>query len=145
MSEIQPFPRDGVCPSASAWRAMLAEDSRPIPPAAEAHLEGCPHCQAVVEEISGGGHTWLAIADDLRRHAPLLPTVCREVLADCVKPTTPTSNEAPMPPCIHVERMMHRQSMAVLGDSAACYTLVKLIPGGLGNGVRALRLNLALG
>ena len=33
---------------------------------------------------------------------------------------------------IHIERMMHRNSIAVLGDSAASYALVKLIPSGSG-------------
>jgi Ca-activated chloride channel homolog len=42
---------------------------------------------------------------------------------------------------IHIERMMYRSSIAVQGDSAASYALVKLIPSGLGG---ALALNLAL-
>ncbi len=44
---------------------------------------------------------------------------------------------------IHVERMMHRNSIAVAGDSAASYALIKLIPTGLGAG-RSHALNLAL-
>src|SRR5438874_729492 len=44
---------------------------------------------------------------------------------------------------IHVERMMHRNSISVTGDSAASYALVKLIPSGLGTG-KAMGLNLAL-
>src|SRR5882757_4106412 len=43
---------------------------------------------------------------------------------------------------IHVERMMHRNSIAVAGETAASYALLKLIPTGLG-GV-SLGLNLAL-
>ena len=43
---------------------------------------------------------------------------------------------------IHVERMMHRSSIAVAGESAASYALVKLIPSGLG--AKAMSLNLAL-
>ncbi len=43
---------------------------------------------------------------------------------------------------IHVERMMHRNSIAVAGESAASYALVKLIPAGLG--ATPLPLNLAL-
>ena len=35
-----------------------------------------------------------------------------------------------MTACIHIERMMHRKSIAVLGESAATYALVKLIPYG---------------
>src|SRR5688572_22439580 len=44
---------------------------------------------------------------------------------------------------IHVERMMHRNSIAVTGESAASYALVKLIPSGLG-APKAMPLNLAL-
>lgn len=43
---------------------------------------------------------------------------------------------------IHVERMMHRNSIAVAGESAASYALVKLIPAGLGS--KPMGLNLAL-
>jgi Ca-activated chloride channel family protein len=43
---------------------------------------------------------------------------------------------------IHVERMMHRNSIAVSGESAASYALVKLIPTGLGG--QPMGLNLAL-
>lgn len=46
---------------------------------------------------------------------------------------------------IHVERMMHRNSIAVAGDTAASYALVKLIPSGLGDGGgQPMGLNLAL-
>jgi Ca-activated chloride channel family protein len=44
---------------------------------------------------------------------------------------------------LHVERMMHRNSIAVAGESAASYALVKLIPTGLGAGV-PMALNIAL-
>jgi Ca-activated chloride channel family protein len=44
---------------------------------------------------------------------------------------------------INIERMMHRNSIAVMGDSAASYALVKLIPTG-GGGGKAMGLNLAL-
>jgi Ca-activated chloride channel family protein len=43
---------------------------------------------------------------------------------------------------IHIERMMHRNSIAVQGESAASYALIKLIPSGLGT--KPLGLNLAL-
>jgi len=43
---------------------------------------------------------------------------------------------------IHIERMMHRNSIQVVGESAATYALVKLIPSGSG-GVK-MGLNLAL-
>ena len=46
-----------------------------------------------------------------------------------------------MPAKIHIERMMHRASIAVQGESAASYALLKLIPTGEGGGVG---LNLAL-
>jgi Ca-activated chloride channel family protein len=49
-----------------------------------------------------------------------------------------------MTACIHIERMMHRSSIAVSGESAAGYTLVKLIPSGLAGAARPLGLNLAL-
>jgi Ca-activated chloride channel family protein len=45
---------------------------------------------------------------------------------------------------IHVERMMHRSSIAVAGESAASYALVKLIPTGLGQVAKPMGLNLAL-
>jgi Ca-activated chloride channel family protein len=45
---------------------------------------------------------------------------------------------------IHVERMMHRSSIAVQGESAASYALIKLIPSGLGNVTKSMPLNLAL-
>src|SRR3989442_1510973 len=48
-----------------------------------------------------------------------------------------------MPAKMHVERMMYRNSVAVAGESAASYALVKLIP--TGEAVTApLGLNLAL-
>jgi Ca-activated chloride channel family protein len=43
---------------------------------------------------------------------------------------------------IHVERMMHRNSIAVAGETAASYALVKLIPTGLSG--KPMGLNLAL-
>lgn len=48
-----------------------------------------------------------------------------------------------MPAKIHVERMMHRNSIAVPGESAASYALIKLIPSGEGAS-KPLALNLAL-
>jgi Ca-activated chloride channel family protein len=44
---------------------------------------------------------------------------------------------------IHIERMMHRNSIAVAGESAASYALIKLIPSGAAAG-KPLGLNLAL-
>jgi Ca-activated chloride channel family protein len=48
------------------------------------------------------------------------------------------------PPKIHIERMMYRSSIAVAGESAASYALVKLIPAGGGGGVLGLNLALVL-
>ena len=46
---------------------------------------------------------------------------------------------------IHIERMMHRSSIAVMGESASSYALLKLIPTGLGDGAsKPMGLNLAL-
>src|SRR4051794_10225479 len=52
---------------------------------------------------------------------------------------TPT----PSQPKIHIERMMYRSSIAVSGDTAASYALIKLIPAG-GGASKPLPLNLAL-
>jgi Ca-activated chloride channel family protein len=51
---------------------------------------------------------------------------------------TPTTSQAK----IHIERMMYRSSIAVQGESAASYALVKLIPAG-GGGAQ-VNINLAL-
>ncbi len=45
---------------------------------------------------------------------------------------------------IHIERMMHRNSIAVAGETAASYALIKLIPTGLGDVKKQMGLNLAL-
>src|ERR1700752_4454999 len=52
---------------------------------------------------------------------------------------TPTSSQAK----IHIERMMYRSSIAVTGETAASYALIKLIPTG-GGAAKPLPLNLAL-
>src|SRR5271163_3551591 len=44
---------------------------------------------------------------------------------------------------IHIERMMHRSSISVAGESSASYALIKLIPSG-GAGGKPMSLNLAL-
>src|SRR5271156_5410228 len=49
-----------------------------------------------------------------------------------------------MPAKINIERMMHRNCIAVLGETAASYCLVKLIPTGEGAGGKSLGLNLAI-
>ena len=45
---------------------------------------------------------------------------------------------------LHIERMMHRNSIAVSGESAISYALIKLIPSGLGEASKPMGLNLAL-
>jgi len=52
---------------------------------------------------------------------------------------TPNTSQAK----IHIERMMYRSSIAVPGESAASYALVKLIPAG-GGASKPVPLNLAL-
>ncbi len=51
-----------------------------------------------------------------------------------------------MPVKFHVERMMHRSSIAVAGESAASYALIKLIPSGDSstNSLPSLPLNIGL-
>src|SRR4051812_9002950 len=51
---------------------------------------------------------------------------------------TPT----PSQPKIHIERMMYRNSIAVAGETAASYALIKLIPAG--GSAKPLPLNVAL-
>src|SRR5260370_42422180 len=48
-----------------------------------------------------------------------------------------------MPARVHIERTMHRSSIAVAGESAACYGLIKLMPSVDGTPL-PLPLNLAL-
>jgi Ca-activated chloride channel family protein len=52
---------------------------------------------------------------------------------------TPTASQAK----IHIERMMYRSSIAVSGETAASYALVKLVPAG-GGASRPVPLNLAI-
>jgi Ca-activated chloride channel family protein len=52
---------------------------------------------------------------------------------------TPSASQAK----IHIERMMYRSSIAVPGESAASYALLKLIPSG-GGAAKPLSLNLAI-
>jgi Ca-activated chloride channel family protein len=118
------------------------------------HLERCAHCQTVVAALSASDPAWQDMAAELRRPAPALPAAGRAAL-EAVKRfaiTPPRSDPNPHPLSeestvtarIHVERMMHRGSIAVPGESAAAYTLVKLIPSGLNGATRPLGLNLAL-
>jgi Ca-activated chloride channel family protein len=89
--------------------------------------------------------TWPAIAAELRRPAPPMPPACRQALEQ-IKENTDTRlhPRSIMAACIHIERMMHRNSIAVTGEYAAGYALLKLIPSGLGGAVTPTSLNLAL-
>jgi Ca-activated chloride channel family protein len=130
-----------------------------------AHLDSCRQCQSVVERLTATERIWLDIAAALRQPAPPLPAACQRALAALLPPApTPDRSTPPLPhesvsrevrsnpvvrspnmtACIHIERMMHRNSIAVTGESAAGYTLVKLIPSSLGGATRPLGLNLAL-
>jgi Ca-activated chloride channel family protein len=156
------------CPSSAQWRQIL---EGPMPgSSADAwseHLERCGRCHAVVEELTRGGRTWLEVAAELCRPASPLPPACQRVLEDARKqaPAAPSPHGGPscseggvthgfsgssiwrrpiMTACIHLERMMHRQSLAVRGEAAATYALVKLIPSGAGGAAPPLGLNLAL-
>jgi len=117
----------------------------------------------VVEDLTGGNCTWLDIAAELRRPAPPLPSACRRALEE-VKKLAPQQSDPDVPPervargiggnsipessrmtgRIHIERMMHRSSVAVAGESAAAYALLKLIPTGLAGATGPLPMNLAL-
>src|ERR1043165_839559 len=147
------------CPSATMWQEMLAGR---IPAASMGdcarHLDRCRSCQAVVEGLTSATRTWLDIAAELRQADSPVPLVCRRTL-DEINQRGPVlahahtvrriqnaslSPRPSMTACIHLERMMHRSSIAVTGESAASYTLLKLIPTGLSGGPRPLALNLAL-
>src|SRR4051812_43133337 len=113
-----------ACPAADVWRQIL-EGS--LPDAAgdcSRHLDGCRRCQAVVEGLTGGGRTWLNIAAELRQPPPPLPPAGRQALELVRRRSARGFNPQPLPTrpnvtaCIHVERMMHRSSIAVPGASA---------------------------
>jgi Ca-activated chloride channel homolog len=99
-------------------------------------------------------HAWREMASELRQVVPPLPPAYRralEAVAQLVPATTQqranfhnSVTRPTMTACIHVERMMHRNSIAVLGETAASYCLVKLIPSGEGAAGKVLGLNLAL-
>jgi Ca-activated chloride channel family protein len=109
------------------------------------HLEGCRACQTIVEELTGGNRTWLHIADELRQETPAVPAVCRRAIEEFKRGAlAPQAKRPRMTACIHIERMMHRSSIAVPGESAAAYTLLKLIPSGLAEAALGLNLVLAL-
>src|SRR5207237_7530479 len=60
------------------------------------------------------------------RHAAFAPARSRSANPSYLR------GSPPMTAKIHIERMMHRSSIQVQGDSAATYALVKLIPSGSG-------------
>src|SRR5262245_48905208 len=124
-----------VCPPRAVWHQFL-EGRAPDAIANDCalHLDGCRPCQAVVEELTGGNRTWLNIADELRQETPALPAVCQRAIEELKKAAPAPQVQRPrMTARIHIERMMHRNSIAVPGESAAAYTLLKLIPSGLGD------------
>src|SRR5262245_49588120 len=134
-----------ACPSRATWQQLL-EGGLPDLSAGDCtrHLEACRHCQAVVEGLTGGNRTWLDIAAELRQPAPHLPPACRRVMEQAGghafdsprRPVAggdrsiPEPSRPTMTACIHVERMSHRSSIAVSGESGTSYTLIKLIPSG---------------
>jgi hypothetical protein len=141
------------CPSKADWLQILKACLPGLSPCDSAqHLDSCCHCQAVVEELTEGSRTWLPIAAELRQPVSHLPRACRRALEEVQEhpfSATPQPSDAGFPhecaarevggdlkgpnmtPCIHIERMLHRSSIAVAGESAAGYALVKLIPSGL--------------
>jgi Ca-activated chloride channel family protein len=106
------------------------------------HLDHCAPCQAVVEELTQGGRTWLDLAAELRQPAPDVPPACRRALEE-ISTAPPHEKWQAMTARIHLERMMHRSSIAVAGDAGPAYALVKLIPTGPATD-RPLGVNLAL-
>jgi Ca-activated chloride channel family protein len=81
--------------------------------------------------------TWQDIIAELRRPAPPLPEAARRALEH-------SKTRSNMSACIHIERMPHRGSLAVAGDSAAAYLLLKLIPNGVGSRPAGVHVALAL-
>lgn len=156
------------CPSRAVWQQLVSREwSGPFPGNCALHLDYCGRCQAIVERLTGGTRTWLEVAAELRQPAPPLPPAYQRALENLQQhgpaltplqadaefphagvprgPQNHTEWEKPrMTACIHIERMMHRSSIAVPGESAAGYTLLKLIPTGLAGTKRSLGLNLAL-
>lgn len=147
------------CPSLAEWRTILKER---FPGDSARHLDGCPHCQGIVEGLTGGTTTWLDIAEELRQAVPSLPPAYQLAVEEVIRripaptPSLPSAESIAaavhnhtvgrprMSACIHVERMPHRSSVAVTGESAAGYVLLKLIPSGRPGAARPLGLNLAL-
>jgi Ca-activated chloride channel family protein len=72
-------------------------------------------------------------------HSPVAETTNHRVQYDTPMPQTPLQAAK-----IHIERMMYRSSIAVPGESAASYALIKLIPSGPEGTGKPLGLNLAL-
>lgn len=154
-----------TCPSPAAWQQILEAGSPGSAPGDCAqHLESCAHCRAVVAELTEGDRVWFEIAAELRRPAVLPPPACRRALEEVKRRAPAPQPDADVsrgrvaqgtgadsvvegslvPARIHIERMMHRNSIAVAGDSAAAYALLKLIPDGPAGAARPVRRNLAL-
>lgn len=102
----------------------------------------CPGCAGVLEKLntypvqqkrSLAGHPPQAVgADSPRYRASRIQGYQATIM-------TPTPTQAK----IHIERMMYRSSVAVAGETAASYALIKLIPSG-SSAVIPLSVNLAL-
>ena len=143
------------CPPTAVWQEILeANWLGEFPADLGRHLDSCCHCQTVVEALMDQDRAWLDIAAGLRRPDAPLPEACQQVLNDLlcgpighgtISENVNHSHErkTKMPACIHIERMMHRASVAVTDDTAAAYTLVKLIPTGQLT-AKPMGLNLAL-
>src|ERR1700676_2386956 len=108
-------------PSPGPLRGVLRRDRKSLSPRPQP--AAAPSARAL---LLSGPRRWTS------RDRFLDPKACRRRTT-----MTPTAQAK-----IHIERMMHRSSIAVAGDSAASYALVKLIPAGGGTG--PLALNLAL-
>lgn len=143
----------GSCPSAATWRQLLeSEASSSVFDECNQHLESCSNCRILIEQLTDGNRDWSDIAAELRQPASALPPAYWRALDQLHVgfahsqdlSSDGCESRSTMKACIHVERMMHRNSIAVTGDSAAAYALVKLIPSGAEAGKRALILNLAL-
>lgn len=134
-----------TCPSRAEWQEFLdGQRSGAFPGDCSNHLESCPPCQKLLDELTGGDRAWERIAGELRRQAPFLPPAYWQALAALPKRVPSLIRSPNMTACIHIERMPHRNSMAVAGESAVSYVLLKLIPTGLNGSARPLGLNLAL-
>src|SRR5262245_35033108 len=107
-----------VCPSRVIWQEIL--EGRFLGASTAdwgQHLDSCADGQKVVEELTGGTRTWLNIAGELRQPAAALPDAGLRALEN-LRCKSVRGRSPVMTPRIHIERMMHRSSIAVAGESA---------------------------